>query len=110
MFAIFIALFFGMLAGLVDVLSMIKNKNIPRFSIVSLWAQWVFIGLLIPFVSWDIAPWYKGAVIGFLGMIPTMIVTSQRNPKATIPTAIGGLLLGAALGTANYFMSGPVIL
>ncbi|KYG62432.1 hypothetical protein AZI86_16500 [Bdellovibrio bacteriovorus] len=110
MYAVLIALFFGILAGLIDILPMIKNKNIPRVSIASLFAQWVFIGLLIPFVSWDMAPWFKGAVIGFLGMIPTMIVTSQRNPKATLPTAICGLLLGAAIGTANYFVSGPMIL
>lgn len=110
MYAVLIALVFGIIAGIIDILPMLKNKSIPRSSIAAMFAQWVFLGLIIPFVYWDMAPWFKGALIGFLGMIPAMIIVYERNHKALLPTALGGLLLGAAIGTANYFVMGGLVL
>ncbi|WP_374030187.1 hypothetical protein [Bdellovibrio bacteriovorus] len=104
--SIFIALLLGVLAGVVDALPMLKNPNVPRFSVYSTFAQWIFIGLVIPFVDWDVAPWLKGLLLGFLGMLPTMITVFFRNRKALIPTAIMASFLGMVIAVVGaHFIS-----
>ena len=85
---ILIALLIGIIAGAIDALPMIKNKNVPRFSIMAIFTQWVVIGLLIPFVNWEIALWLKGLIIGELGMLPFLIIAFYRSKKSIIPTII----------------------
>lgn len=102
---ILIALALGIIAAAIDALPMIKNKNIPRFSIMAIFAQWVVMGLLIPFVHWEIAPWLKGAIIGELGMLPFMIIAFYRSKKSILPTIIMAAILGAAIAVAaSYFI------
>jgi len=48
-----IALLIGAGAGLVDCAPMLKHSMIPRESIVAIFAQWLLLGLVIPFVPWS---------------------------------------------------------
>ena len=91
------ALIIGIAAGTIDILPMINQKT-PRYSILYIFMQWVVIGLLIPFVDWDIQPWLKGLIIGELGMFPVIILTYSRN-RRRIPSIIGfAALLGIGIG------------
>jgi hypothetical protein len=49
---VFVALLIGIGAGPIDVTPMVLQK-INRYSILSVFAQWVVLGLLIPFVERD---------------------------------------------------------
>lgn len=95
------ALAMGILAGTIDAAPMLWMRGhvkAPFVSVVSTFATWVFLGLVIPFVDWDLTPWVKGAVLAFAGMTPTMLVLWVRNRKAIVPTAVMTLALGAGIG------------
>ncbi|MFH2060744.1 MAG: hypothetical protein ABIJ59_17850 [Pseudomonadota bacterium] len=97
---IIIALGIGIVAGLIDVIPMLKQK-INKNSCFSAFAQWVALGLIIPFVNWNIHPCIKGLIIAELFAIPIMIITYPRDPKAVLPITIFSAVLGAAVGFAG---------
>ncbi len=101
---ILIALLLGIIASCIDAIPMITNKNIPRFSIMAIFAQWVVMGLLIPFVNWEIAPWLRGLIIGELGMFPFMIIAFYRSKKSIFPTIIMAAVLGITIAVAGSYL------
>ena len=102
-----IALVLAVLAGLFDTLPMYK-MNVPRFSIYSLFAQWILIGTLIPFLDIGMDLWLTGLIIGTLGMVPHSIIVLYRNPKKVLPTLLWGAGLGLAIGFGNDWLGGLV--
>jgi hypothetical protein len=66
---IVIALIIGISAGLLDVTPMIIQK-LDKTANWSAFVHWVVLGLIIPFVHWDIQPWLKGLIIGELATLP----------------------------------------
>lgn len=99
---ILLSILLGAVAGAIDVVPMIKTS--PKFASVLVFAQWIFLGLIIPFVGWAIAPWLKGLVLGTLGMVPIMILVFPRNPKKIPGIAIFGAVLGALIGYCGTFI------
>ncbi len=97
---IFIALSIGIIAGIIDVAPMIKQK-IDRNSCISAFFQWVALGLIIPFVNWDIPSYLKGLIIAELFAIPIMIITYPHDRKAVISISIFSAVLGMAVGFAG---------
>lgn len=98
--SILTALIIGVIAGLIDISPMIKQK-MPGYTIASVFAQWVFIGLIIPFISWNLEPWLKGLVVAELGMLPMMILVLERY-RSKLPTIIlFTAVLGIAIGIAS---------
>ncbi len=57
----FIALLTGIIAGIIDVIPMIIQK-MERMENLSAFSHWVVLGLIIPFVSWDVPAWLKGLI------------------------------------------------
>jgi len=103
--SIFIALAIGIVAGIIDVIPMMIRK-LDRFSSVSAFIHWVVLGLIIPYVDWDIQPWLKGLVIALLTAIPIMIIVYPKDPKALIPMLIFSAILGAGVGLAGSMLIG----
>lgn len=102
---ILIALTLGAAVGAIDIIPMVRNK-VYKYSIIAVFIQWMLLGLLIPFVNWGIQPWLKGMIIGFLGMVPTMVVAYDRNRSAVVPTGIFGAVFGSLLGVAGSYLIG----
>ncbi|RPH31048.1 MAG: hypothetical protein EHM93_14835 [Bacteroidales bacterium] len=98
--SILIALIIGVAAGLIDVIPMIIQK-LDKRACWSAFSHWVVLGLIIPFVHWDIQPWFKGLIIGELATIPVMIIVSQRDKKALIPISIFSAILGIGVAVAG---------
>ncbi|WP_413574700.1 hypothetical protein ACLVWU_10765 [Bdellovibrio sp. HCB290] len=98
---ILIALGIGLVAGLLDILPMLKDAKtkppVYRYSIGSVFATWILLGLVIPFISWGLQPWLKGFIVGFGGMVPTMIHAYAR--VQSFPIALRILVHGGVLGT-----------
>lgn len=97
---ILIAIVIGLIAGLIDVTPMIIMK-LEKAANISAFVHYFILGLIIPFVSWDIAPWIKGIIISFLSALPVMIIVYPKDKKAIIPMIIFAIVLGAGIGLAG---------
>lgn len=98
---ILIALGIGIVAGAIDTIPMLKQPGIPKSSVYFVFAQWVFIGLVTPFIGWGLQPWMKGMVLGILGMVPVMIIAYSRNRKKVPTILLFAAGLGAVIGIAG---------
>jgi hypothetical protein len=95
-----IAIVIGLVAGLIDVTPMIIMK-LEKVANISAFVHYFVLGLIIPFVNWDIEPWIKGIIISFLSALPVMIIVYPKDKKAIIPMIIFAIILGAGIGLAG---------
>lgn len=95
-----IAISIGVIAGTIDVIPMVLQKK-DKFSCLSAFIHWVVLGLIIPYVHWDVVPWVKGSLIGALTAGPVMLLVFPLERKALIPILLFSLFLGAAVGVAG---------
>jgi len=101
---ILIALLIGIIAGTIDVIPMIIQK-MDKYANLSAFFHWLVLGLIIPFVSWDIAPWLKGLIIAEISSIPILLIVAPKDKKAIIPISIMSAVLGIGVGLAGaYFI------
>jgi len=100
MYDIFIALLIGITAGVIDVVPMLIQK-LEKSANLSAFFHWVVLGLIIPFVDWNIAPWLKGFIIGELSALPIMIIVFPKDKKSLIPIGVMSAILGALVGVAG---------
>ncbi len=97
---ILIALIIGLIAGVIDIIPMIIQK-LEKRDTISAFVHYFALGLIIPFVSWEITPWIKGSVIALLTAIPIMIIVYPKDKKAILPMIVFSLILGAGIGLAG---------
>jgi hypothetical protein len=100
MINILIALAIGVVAGIIDVVPMLIMK-LNKYACLSAFTHWVVLGIIIPFVSWGIAPWLKGLVIGELMAIPVILIVAQNDKKSIPPILIMSALLGISVAIAG---------
>jgi hypothetical protein len=94
------ALSLGIAAGIVDVLPMII-QGLNGYACLSAFVHWMVLGVLIPFVNWNIQPWAKGLIIAELTAVPVMIIVSENEPLSVVPMIILSAVLGALVGWAG---------
>ncbi len=94
---IFKALLIGLSAGAIDALPMIF-QGLPWSATFSAFVHWIVLGLIIPFVNWNIKPWLKGLFIAILSELPIIIIVAEKEPISIIPITIFSLILGVAVG------------
>ena len=97
---ILIALSIGIVAGIIDVIPMIIQK-MEKSANLSAFSHWIVLGLIIPFVSWNIAPWLKGLIIAELSAIPILFMVAPKDKKAILPISIMSAILGIAVAIAG---------
>lgn len=97
---ILIALIIGIVAGIIDVTPMLIMK-LEKTASLSAFSHWVVMGLVIPFVDWNIDPWLKGLIIGELSAIPVMILVSANDKKSIPIIAVMSALLGMGIAIAG---------
>jgi len=95
-----IALVIGIIAGTIDIIPMIIQK-LDKSATLSAFVHWVVLGLIIPYVNWDMQPWFKGIIVALLTAIPVMIIVYQQDKKALIPMTVFSIILGAGIGLAG---------
>ncbi|HEY5692576.1 MAG TPA: hypothetical protein VIS49_14060 [Cyclobacteriaceae bacterium] len=77
-----VAFIIGLVAGAIDKVTMVRPK-MHKASIQYVFAQWVFAGLLLPFVNWNLQPWIKGLLVAERGMVPLALLAHGRTKKVT---------------------------
>ena len=90
----------GLAAGIIDVIPMIIMK-LEKTANISAFVHYFVLGLIIPFIGWDIAPWIKGIIISLLSALPVMIIVFPKDKKSLIPITIFAIILGAGIGFAG---------
>ncbi len=95
-----IALLIGIAAGLIDVVPMIIMK-IKKVATISAFTHYLVLGLIIPFVNWNLSPWITGVIISFLSTLPVIIIVYPNDKKSLIPMTIFSIILGAGIGLAG---------
>ncbi len=94
------AILIGLLAGVIDVILMLIRK-LDKSSNYSAFLHYFALGLIIPFVDWNMIPWVKGVVIALMTSIPFMVLVYPKDKKAIIPMVVFSLILGAGIGIAG---------
>ena len=97
---ILIALIIGLSAAIIDVVPMIIQR-IDKSACISAFLQWIVLGLLIPYVNWDMQPWLKGLIIAELAALPILVLVFAKDPKSIIPIIVFSAILGTAVGFAG---------
>lgn len=95
-----IALVIGIVAGTIDVIPMLVQR-LDKFANISAFTHWLVLGLIIPFVSWNIDPWLKGLIIGELSAIPVIFMVWKNDKKAFVPILLMSALLGIGVAIAG---------
>jgi hypothetical protein len=91
------ALLTGIVAGGIDILPMVLKK-MDRFSILSAFVHWVVIGIIVPYVNWNMHPCVKGLLIAVMLALPIMLIVAKEDVNAVIPILISSIILGTILG------------
>ena len=99
-----LTLFTGVVAGVIDVLPMIKMK-LDKSAILS---AFIFY-LIVPFIIYNtnlfgMSWWLKGSVITLLLALPVIILVAKEGLNAAIPIAAMSIVLGTLIGVAGRFV------
>ena len=91
------ALLIGVVAGSIDALPMIIQK-MDKMASLSAFLHYFVLGIIIPFINWEIPGWLTGLLVGLLSAIPVMVMVLPKDKKAFIPMLASAILLGAGIG------------
>jgi phosphate starvation-inducible membrane PsiE len=94
------ALLSGIVAGGIDILPMVLKK-MDRFSILSAFVHWVVLGIIIPYVNWNMHPSIRGLIIAVITAIPIMLIVAKEDAHAVIPMLVSSIVLGVLLGLVS---------
>ncbi|MDA3929886.1 MAG: hypothetical protein PF541_13120 [Prolixibacteraceae bacterium] len=95
-----IAILIGLIAGTIDALPMLIQK-MDRMACISAFGHYLVLGLIIPFIHWEISGWLTGVIVSVLSSIPVMTMVIPKEKKAFLPMLFSAILLGAAIGWAG---------
>lgn len=94
----------GVIAGIIDILPMVKMK-LDKYSISS---AFIFY-FIMPFIIFNInlfgMPWWlKGGVIALALAIPVIIIAGKEDKKSIPPMVVMSAVLGTLIGVAGHFV------
>ncbi len=92
-----IALIIGLIVGIIDVIPM-YIMQLNWYANISAIVHWIVLGLLIPFIKWNIKAWLKGIIIATLCALPVIILTLEADTSSVLPILISSVILGAFTG------------
>ncbi len=100
-----LTLLIGVIAGVIDVLPMIKMK-LDKYSISSAFVHY----LIAPFIIFNtdlfgMIWWLKGGVITLLLAIPVIILVAKDDKKSAVPIVVMSVFLGTLMSVAERLMA-----
>lgn len=95
-----IALLIGLTAGTIDVVPM-YFMHLNWYANISALIHWTILGVIIPFVNWDIKPWLKGIIIATICAFPVIIQTLEKDYSSVLPILLSSVILGALIGSVS---------
>lgn len=100
-----LTLLIGIVAGVIDVLPMIKMK-VDRYSILSAFVYYLIVPFVIFGVDWfgDIW-WLRGGMASILMAIPVIILVAKEDKKSPIAMTVMSIVLGSIIGIVGHFLN-----
>jgi hypothetical protein len=96
----FTALLIGVSAGILDVIPMII-QGLNVYACISAFMFWVALGLIIPFVNWNMKAWVKGLLLAELMALPVIILILSEGIVSVMPIPVFSAFLGSLVGIAG---------
>ena len=87
----------GIVAGVIDVIPM-ALQGLTWDANLSAFFLWVVSGFMLSTSTLKLQPIFKGIVIAFLCLLPSLFIIGWSDPTSLIPIGIMTLILGAFLG------------
>jgi hypothetical protein len=101
---VLLTILIGCIAGIIDILPMIKMK-LDKYALSSAFKFYFVMPLVIFNIKlFENLWWLKGGLITLVLAIPTTILASKTDKKAVIPIGIMAVVLGTGIGFAGYFL------
>ncbi len=100
-----LTLLIGIVAGVIDVLPMIKMK-LDKYACISAFAYYVIAPFVIFGVNWfgDLW-WLRGGVVAILMAIPVIILAAKEDKKSPVAMTIMSIVLGSIIGVLGHFLN-----
>lgn len=97
-------LMLGIVAGLIDILPMIKMK-LDKYSIASAFAFYLILPVVITkSMLFETIWWVRGGIIALLLVIPVVLIVSKDDKKAVGPMCIMSFVLGSLIGILGHII------
>ncbi len=100
-----LTLLIGIIAGVIDVLPMIKMK-VDKYSCLSAFAYYVILPFVIFGVNWfgDLW-WLRGGFVAILMAVPTIVLVTKEDKKSPIMMAVMSIVLGSIIGVVGHLLN-----
>jgi hypothetical protein len=95
-----IALLIGLTAGIIDVVPMFF-MHLNWYANISALLHWCVLGIIIPFVKWNVKPWLKGVIIATISAFPVIVITLEEDYSSVLPILFSSVILGALTGIVS---------
>ncbi len=100
-----LTLLIGIVAGVIDVLPMIKMK-VDKYSCISAFVYYVIVPFVIFGNNWFGNSWWlKGGVVALLMAIPVIILVAKEDKKSPVAMTIMSIVLGSIIGVLGHFLN-----
>jgi len=94
----------GIIAGVIDILPMVKMK-LDKYAISSAFIFYFIMPFIILNIDlFKIAWWLKGCVIALALAIPVIIIVAKEDKKSIPPMVVMSVVLGTLIGVAGHFI------
>lgn len=99
-----LTLLIGIIAGVIDVLPMIKMK-VDKYSTLSAFVYYVIVPFIIFGNNWfgDLW-WLRGGIVSILMAIPVIILVAKEDKKSPIAMTIMSIVLGSIIGVVGHLL------
>ncbi len=100
-----LTLLIGILAGIIDVMPMIKMK-VDKYSCMSAFLYYVIVPFFVFGINWFKDLWWlRGGVVAILMAIPVIILVSKEDKKSPVVMIIMSIVLGSIIGVVGHFLN-----
>lgn len=102
---ILLTLLIGVIAGVIDILPMLKMK-VDKYSCISAFVYYVIVPFVIYGINWfENIWWLKGGIVAILMALPVIILVAKEDKKSPIAMTVMSILLGSMIGVVGHFLN-----
>ena len=100
-----LTLLIGIVAGVIDVLPMIKMK-VDKYACISAFVYYLIVPFAIFGINWFGNLWWlRGGFVAILMAFPVIILVAKEDKKSPVAMTIMSIVLGSIIGVLGHFLN-----